>query len=123
MLELNFLQNKKIFWGVLLVLPFFYLSSCSKKEETASLTPLQERGKIVYQTNCISCHNADPTIAGSLGPDVAGSSLELITARVMKQSYPEGYTPKRSSHLMPLLPYVQKDIPALHAYLNSFSKK
>lgn len=103
-----------------MLLPLF-LFSCTK--ETSTLSPLEKRGEAVYTSNCISCHNVDPRQEGSLGPAVAGSSAELIYARVMKQSYPPGYKPKRDSHLMPALPFVEKDIPALEAYLKSFVKK
>jgi mono/diheme cytochrome c family protein len=60
-----------------------------------------ERGKRVYVANCIACHNPDPTREGTLGPAVAGSSLALVEARVLRGEYPPGYTPKRSSALMP----------------------
>lgn len=102
------------------MLPLFFLLSCSKDEQI--LSSLENQGKNVYNINCTSCHNVDPRQPGSLGPDVAGASVELLKARVMKQSYPQGYQPKRKTRLMPLLPFVEKDIPALHAYLNSFSQ-
>lgn len=110
-----------IFLGASFLLPVLFLSSCTKNNDKA-LDPLAARGKASYMSNCIACHNPNPTLAGSVGPDVAGSSLELITARVIHMSYPPGYIPKRNSMLMPAMPYLEGDLPALHAYLNSFKK-
>jgi len=78
-----------------------------------------ERGKLVYAANCTACHNADPAKDGTIGPAIAGSSLELVRARVMKAEYPPGYTPKRDSHLMPAQPFLSADVPDLAAYLGS----
>ncbi len=80
-----------------------------------------ERGRRAYVANCIACHNADPTMEGTLGPAVAGSSLALVEARVMRAEYPPGYTPKRPSALMPAQPYLKKDVPDLAAYLESLA--
>jgi mono/diheme cytochrome c family protein len=114
MLVLNsLLSNFKS--GAVFLLPIFFLS-CAKDERP--LSALEQQGKTAYNVNCTSCHNSDPKLPGSIGPEVHGSSLELLTARTMYQSYPPGYRPKRDTHLMPVLPYVQKDLPAIHAYLN-----
>ncbi len=116
--------NFKIYiLGATLLLPVLFFNSACTKTNEKPLSALEQKGKSVYMTNCIACHNPDPRYAGSIGPDVAWSSLELITARVVHQSYPPGYIPKRKSGLMPALPFLEKDIPALHAYLNSFTKK
>ena len=71
----------------------------------------------MYVTNCGVCHNVDPALDGNLGPAIAGSSIELLEARLLTNSYPEGYTPKRDSRVMVALPYLKDDIPALAAYL------
>jgi len=118
MLVLNSLLSKKFAGAVLILLPFLF--SCAKEE--SNLSPLQERGRLVYNTNCISCHNTDPSKPGSIGPEVAGSSLELLQARALHQTYPKHYKPKRETRLMPALPFVEKDLPALHAYLNLVRK-
>jgi mono/diheme cytochrome c family protein len=83
----------------------------------ASHEALVARGRAVYVTNCSVCHNPDPGLEGSLGPAVAGASLELLEARLLRNTYPEGYTPKRDSHVMMALPYLEDDIPPLAAYL------
>jgi mono/diheme cytochrome c family protein len=82
-----------------------------------------ERGRRAYVANCIACHNADPTKDGTLGPAIAGSPLALVEARVMRAEYPPGYTPKRSSSLMPAQPYLKNDVPDLAAYLESLAPK
>lgn len=92
-------------------------SACTKTNSNSD--PVVQKGKALYQANCTACHAPDPRVAGALGPDIAGSSLELIKARVMLGGYPEKYQPKRSSHIMQALPQLKDDIPALHAYLNS----
>ncbi len=79
-----------------------------------------ERGRRVYVANCVACHNPDPTKDGTIGPAIAGSSLALVEARVLRAEYPPGYTPKRPSALMPAQPYLKPDVPDLAAYLGSF---
>ena len=117
---------KVLNWGGLSILPFLFtlmIVGCDKKANSEKpLSALESSGKAVYMSNCIACHNPDPRIAGSVGPDVAFSSLELVTARVLRAEYPAGYKPKRESKMMPPLTHLEKDIPAIHAYLNSFPK-
>lgn len=80
---------------------------------------LVARGKQVYNSNCIACHNTNPSQPGALGPDLAGSSLALVEAKVLRNEYPAGYTPKRTTKAMIPLAHLQNDIPALVAYLDS----
>ena len=103
---------------------FFASGGCTKKypESAAPLTPGQQlvaHGKRVYQSNCLACHHVNPRSAGSIGPDVHGSSRELLEAKVLNASYPPGYTPKRASKAMPAQPPLKDDLSALHAYLNA----
>jgi mono/diheme cytochrome c family protein len=109
--------------GGLLILPII-LNSCigNNNENDKALSPLESRGKAVYMSTCIACHNPDPRKIGSVGPDIAFSSLELVTLRVTKAQYPVGYKPKRDSKMMPAFPQLAADVGALHAYLNSFKK-
>lgn len=81
--------------------------------------PAVARGRAVYLSICTACHNADPTRDGSQGPAVAGSSLELLRARVLGRGYPPGYTPKRNSDLMPAFPQLEDHLGDLHAFLNA----
>ncbi len=78
---------------------------------------LVARGRQVYVSNCIACHNTDPSQDGALGPAVAGSSQELLLARVIRNEYPTGYTPKRDTRAMIPLPHLEPDIPALFTFL------
>lgn len=79
---------------------------------------LAARGRAVYMANCIACHNPDPTQIGALGPEIAGSSRELLEGRVLHARYPEGYKPKRDTAQMVALPHLENEIDALTAYLN-----
>lgn len=101
------------------------LASCTKKPtpNLAEMTPAQltERGKAIYVANCIACHNPDPAKDGTVGPSVAGSSLELLQAKLVKGNYPAGYKPKRETQAMPAMPHLEKEIPALSAYLSSLT--
>lgn len=94
-------------------------NSPSTSAEVSVTTPSIERGKTVYKTQCIACHHSDPHKPGALGPDVFGSSKELIEARVMRAEYPSGYQPKRSSHTMAPLPHLKNEIDSLYLYLNA----
>ena len=52
-----------------------------------------------------------------MGPEVKGSSRELLEAKVLRVTYPPGYKPKRPTSVMPPQPQIAGDIPALAAYL------
>ena len=75
------------------------------------------KGKQVYMTNCIACHNVDPSKKGALGPEIKGSSKALVTARVLSGKYPKGYKPKRATKLMPPMPHLKGNIADLAAFL------
>lgn len=79
--------------------------------------PAAERGRQVYLAQCIACHNPDAALAGPLGPAVKGSSHELLEAKILKGTYPPGYTPKRTTALMPVQPQVAPEIQSLAAFL------
>jgi mono/diheme cytochrome c family protein len=91
------------------------VSSCSQSEP---LTAAQ-RGKQVYLSNCILCHNPDPTKPGSQGPAIAGSSRELVEARVVHAAYPPGYTPQRTTKAMVALPHLASRVDDLTAFLTA----
>lgn len=84
-----------------------------------SIATLISRGKSVYAGNCIACHNPNPKLAGTVGPEIYGSSIELLEVILVKGTYPEGYKPKRSGAGMPVFPHLAGDIAALHAFLNA----
>jgi mono/diheme cytochrome c family protein len=76
------------------------------------------RGKLVYDANCIVCHNSNPKIKGSIGPEIYGSSELLLKKKVLEGKYPDYYTPKRNTNIMPKLPQLSKEIEVLYKYLN-----
>lgn len=78
---------------------------------------LAAQGKAIYGQVCIACHAMDPNQEGAIGPAIAGSSLPLLEAKVLHNEYPEGYAPKRTTQNMVPLAYLEKDLPALAAYL------
>ena len=82
-----------------------------------------QKGRIVYMTNCVVCHNPNPNLAGSQGPPIAGSSRELIEDRVLYLKYPPGYTPKRTTHAMRALPQLKNQIDDLTAFLAEVAQK
>ena len=92
----------------------------SAATETRSEAELIKAGRGVYNGNCIACHNMDPTRDGALGPSLAGASLDLLEARVLRNAYPEGYRPKRDSRVMIALPHLEPRLGELAAYLGSF---
>ena len=94
-----------------------YFACSTGPSDAPALSAEAKRGRSVYLSNCIACHNADPAKAGSLGPEVRGASRELLEARVLTATYPAGYTPKRPSKVMQPMPQLAGDIDALAAYL------
>jgi mono/diheme cytochrome c family protein len=88
---------------------------------------LLDKGKRLYISNCIQCHNRDPNQKGSLGPEVVDAPLEIMTAKIMTGVYPEklppGFVPKRKSKAMRKIPHLQKDIPAIYQWVQSVKKK
>lgn len=96
----------------------FLLAGCSEIGESGSeLSAAAAEGRGIYLSSCIACHNADPNLPGSLGPEIAGSARALLEARVLRGAYPPGYTPKRSTRAMVPLPHLADKIDALAAYL------
>lgn len=107
----------------ILAISFILTASCKNEAQNQRpLTELESRGKAVYMSTCTACHNPNPRLAGSIGPDLAFSNLDLVQMRVEKAAYPAGYKPKRSSRIMPAFPQLAGDVKAIHAYLNSFPK-
>jgi mono/diheme cytochrome c family protein len=93
------------------------LLGCSERRDTASLSEAARRGRAVYQGVCVACHHPDPGQEGALGPAVARSSRELLEARVVRGTYPPGYTPKRPSQAMPAFPHLAERVDDLATFL------
>lgn len=86
-----------------------------------------EKGRKIYVANCLRCHNKDPNIKGSIGPEVTDAPLEVMTSKVMTGKYPDplptGFVPKRKSRAMQAIPKLKDDIPAIWAYVQSVKIK
>jgi mono/diheme cytochrome c family protein len=95
-------------------------AACSAGEKARN--DAATRGRQIYENVCIACHNGDPTQPGSLGPELAGATRELIEARVMHAAYPPGYTPRRPTQAMPKYEYLKDRIDDLAAYLGPLQK-
>lgn len=52
-----------------------------------------------------------------MGPPLRGSSRELLDAKLLKGTYPPGYTPKRPTTIMPPQPALEPEIASLAAFL------
>ncbi len=102
---------------IVVLLGFFISVACTKKPSAP--VPLERQGQSLYQAHCTACHSSNPKMDGPLGPAVFGSSEELLEKRLVHGGYPAGYTPKRQTKIMTLLPFLKDQIPALHAYLNT----
>jgi mono/diheme cytochrome c family protein len=122
------LSGTSVCLSLIVLTQSFLFSACEWKDSSRpprpedllspALKASYERGRSLYQTHCTACHHSDPKRPGSIGPDVFGSSAELITARVLYGTYPPGYRPKRETHQMAALPFLKDEIPALSTYLN-----
>ena len=75
------------------------------------------KGRQIWLGQCVACHNIDPARDGPVGPAVKGSPAPLLLARLQRAGYPEGYTPKRDSKVMPARPDLVASVPDLAAYL------
>lgn len=90
------------------------LSACQGEK----LSPQAERGRQIYTSQCTACHAFDPAQPGAVGPELKGSSRELLQAKVLSGTYPAGYKPKRPTSVMP--PQAQltpADVDGLAAFL------
>lgn len=121
---------RRLFFALLLIM---LVSNCEKKSieqeeaeadqknlnNTVALTTDIEKGRMVYFANCVSCHNNNPKKPGSIGPEVYGVSIDVLTQKIVSGKYPENYRPKRTSKIMPSMPHLNKEISNLHAFINS----
>ena len=86
-----------------------------------------DKGKRIWLTTCIQCHNRDPNKKGPIGPETVDAPLEVLRVKVMTGKYPEplpaGFVPKRKTKAMRPLPQFKNDIEAIHAYVQSVKAK
>ena len=92
------------------------LTGCSDAPSGSS-NPAAERGRQIYLVQCVTCHGPDPATAGPIGPPIKGSPPAVIESKVVRGTYPPGYTPKRPTAAMPPLPALAPEIPALAEFL------
>ena len=101
------------------LLSLIVVCACSAGETSDPAAALAKRGEQVYLSNCTACHALDPQQAGPVGPPVAGASLALLEAKVLRNEYPPGYTPQRDTQAMIPLVHLAPELPALAAFLAS----
>lgn len=80
-------------------------------------------GEEIYGNVCATCHGGNPSQAGTVGPAIAGSSRELVEAKVLRGEYPAGYTPKRGGKAMPPLPYLKDYVADIAAFLDAAQER
>jgi mono/diheme cytochrome c family protein len=88
--------------------------------------PDLERGKKIWTTTCNQCHNKDPNLKGAVGPETVDAPLEVMIHKVTTGRYPDvlppGFVPKRKTKAMKAFPQLEKDVPSIHAYIQSVKK-
>lgn len=118
-------MNLKI-WGAFLGSLIISSSVFSQTQIKADPVTV-EKGRKLYVANCIRCHNKDPNLRGSIGPEITDAPLEVMYSKVMTGKYPvtlpKGFVPKRKSSAMQAIPKLKNDIPAIWVYVQSVKKK
>lgn len=97
-----------------------------KSADAEELSPELAKGKLLYVSNCLQCHNRDPNVKGAVGPEIIDAPLEVMISKVMTSNYPEvlppGFVPKRKTHAMRAIPKLKDDIPLIWAYVQSVKR-
>jgi mono/diheme cytochrome c family protein len=91
--------------------------ACGGADDGPALDEAATRGRTVYENVCTACHNRNPRENGALGPAIAGASLELLEAKVLRAEYPPGYAPRLPSTTMPKYEYLAESLGDVAAYL------
>lgn len=85
------------------------------------------RGAKAYKANCVRCHNADPNLKGSIGPEQVDAPFEVVVSKIMTGKYPDplpkGFVPKRKTRAMTPLKNRKDEIPYIYAWIQSVRKK
>ena len=92
--------------------------ACAGESEESG-DPAVARGEKIYRNICVVCHNPNPNQPGPLGPAIAGSSRELLEARLLRGEYPAGYTPQRNTQQMPRFEFLEPNLDDIVAFLAS----
>ena len=109
-----------------LFIAFFTMTSFNSGALTVSKIPTDKvqhiEGKRIYTSTCIKCHNKDPHIKGSIGPDLFTTPREVFHTKVITGTYPKGYTPKRKTRVMPKFKQLTNDVDKIYDYIQSLKK-
>jgi mono/diheme cytochrome c family protein len=108
--------------------PVLKTTATPEAEVVVETLPIDlERGKTIYLSTCIKCHNKDPNIKGAIGPEIVDAPLEIMQHKVATGRYPdilpEGFIPKRKTKQMTKFPNLLRDVPSIHAYVQSLKKQ
>jgi hypothetical protein len=116
--------HRRGFCGLCVLFFYFFFSKLS-----LAAGPVVDiaKGKRIWMSACIQCHNRDPNIKGSIGPETVDAPLEVMMSKVMTGKYPKplpkGFVPKRKTSAMRALPQHGKDVHSIWAYIQSVKKK
>lgn len=73
-------------WAAAMGVGLYFLSSMPKYEVPQAPADrdakLWNRGRVMYQARCTSCHNSNPDLHGSVGPALRGVPEELLRDRL-----------------------------------------
>ncbi len=92
------------------------MTSCGPPPKPMS--EIADRGARIYLKHCVACHAGDPRFPGSIGPELQGVPMVVISLKTREGTYPAGYRPKRATKNMPLIALREEEISALYAFLN-----
>lgn len=79
-------------------------------------------GKRLYVLNCVRCHNANPTKAGVVGPELFTTPDYVFRTKVPEGTYPSGYKPKRRTKIMPKFKSLTNQTDLIYNYIRSFKQ-
>ena len=86
---LSFTARQLLAFAFLVACVLQIWTACGQKDTTTD--PKILRGRVLFASNCISCHNSNPALDGTLGPAIKGSALELVQARAYELFVQRGY--------------------------------
>jgi mono/diheme cytochrome c family protein len=103
-----------------LILLTLVLSGAAEATRIPTNETIQREGKRIYLGTCVRCHNVDPRKAGSIGPELYTTPLDVFRTKVPEGKYPSGYTPKRRTKIMPKFPDLTNKVDWVYDYVRSF---
>ena len=97
-------------------------SQFQKKTIIPTDQTLIQEGKRIYVATCAKCHNTNPHKPGSIGPDLYSTPEEVFYTKVPDGKYPDNYTPKRKTKVMPKFKHLTNKIDMIYKYIRSIPK-